>query len=65
MSLALEIGRGLASRRRWASATWMPGWLRDVLRLQTAEVDLALRRDECGPDRLVLERGRLGLSGGE
>jgi hypothetical protein len=41
----------------------MPGWLRDFLRLQTAQVDLALRRDE-GSDRLLLERGRLGLSGG-
>jgi hypothetical protein len=41
----------------------MPDWLRDFLRLQTAEVDLMLRRDEAG-DQLLLERGRLGLSGG-
>lgn len=41
----------------------MPGWLRDLLRLQSAEVHLTLRRDEA-LDRLVLEGGRLDLSGG-
>ena len=41
----------------------LPGWLRDLLRLQSAEVDLSLRHDEAG-NRLLLERGHLGLSGG-
>jgi hypothetical protein len=41
----------------------MAGWLRDLMRLQSASLHLALRRDEAG-DRLVLEGGRLGLSGG-
>jgi hypothetical protein len=41
----------------------MAGWLRDLLRMQTASVHLALRRDEAG-DRLLVETGRLGLSGG-
>lgn len=41
----------------------MAGWLRDLLRLQTASVHLALRRDAAG-DRLLVEAGRLSLSGG-
>ena len=38
-------------------------FLRDLLRLQSAEVHLALRRDEAG-DLVRVERGHLGLSGG-
>jgi hypothetical protein len=38
-------------------------WLRDLMRLQTADVHLSARRDEA-VDRLVLEGGRLALSGG-
>ena len=41
----------------------MPDWLRDLVRLQSAELHLALRRDEAG-DLLRVERGHLGLSGG-
>lgn len=41
----------------------MADWLRDLLRMQTASVHLAVRRDEAG-DRLLVEGGRLGLSGG-
>jgi hypothetical protein len=41
----------------------MPDWQRDLLRLQSAELRLALRRDEAG-DRLLVERARLALSGG-
>ncbi len=41
----------------------MPDWLRDLVRLQSAELRLALRRDEAG-DLLRVERGHLGLSGG-
>ena len=61
--VALEIlGEGLRVSPSLSDRD-MPGWLRDFLRLQTAKVDLALRRDEAG-DQLLLERGRLGLSGG-
>ena len=41
----------------------MPGWLRDLMRLQSAELGLSLRVDEAG-DRLLIERGVLRLSGG-
>jgi hypothetical protein len=41
----------------------MPEWVRDLLRLQSAEFRLALRRDEVG-DRLLVERVQLVLSGG-
>ncbi len=41
----------------------MPGWLRDLMRLQSAELHLSLKREGAG-DRLLVERGRLGLSGG-
>lgn len=41
----------------------LPDWLRDLLRLQTADVELALRRD-AEADQLLVERGHLGLSGG-
>lgn len=61
--LSLEIeGTGLRVRPALNDRD-MPGWLRDLLRLQTAEVHLLLRRDEAA-DRLVLEGGRLELSGG-
>lgn len=61
--LSLEIdGAGLRMRPALNDRD-MPGWLRDLLRLQSAEVHLLLRRDEVA-DRLVLEGGRLGLSGG-
>lgn len=61
--LSLEIeGTGLRVRPALNDRD-MPGWLRDLLRLQSAEIHLLLRRDEAA-DRLVLEGGRLGLSGG-
>lgn len=61
--LSLEIeGTGLRVRPALTDRE-MPGWLRDLLRLQSAEIHLLLRRDEAA-DRLVLEGGRLGLSGG-
>ncbi len=61
--LSLEIeGAGLRVRPALNDRD-MPGWLRDLLRLQSAEVHLLVRRDEA-TDRLVLEGGRLGLSGG-
>ena len=61
--LSLEIeGAGLRVRPALNDRD-MPGWLRDLLRLQSAEVHLLLRRDEAA-DRLVLEGGRLDLSGG-
>ncbi len=41
----------------------MPDWLRDALRLQSAEVHLILARDEDA-DRLRLEFGQVKLSGG-
>ncbi len=41
----------------------MAGWLRDLLRLQTAEVRLSLRRDDAR-DLLLLDNGALVLSGG-
>ncbi len=41
----------------------LPGWLRDLLRLQTADLRLALRRDP-GEDRLMVDEARLELSGG-
>lgn len=41
----------------------LPGWLRDLLRLQTADLRVALRRD-AGEDRLLVEEVRLDLSGG-
>ena len=61
--LALEV---MAEGLRVAPALGnrdMAGWLRDLLRLQTASLHLALRRDQAG-DRLLLEGGHLGLSGG-
>ena len=60
--LALEV---MAEGLRVAPALGnrdMAGWLRDLLRFQTASLELALRRDEAG-DRLLLEGGHLGLSG--
>lgn len=54
--LGLRLAPGLQERD-------LPGWLRDLLRLQTADLRLALRRD-AGGDRLVLEEARLDLSGG-
>lgn len=41
----------------------MAGWLRDLMRLQSADLQLTLRRDEA-QDVLRIERGFLGLSGG-
>jgi hypothetical protein len=41
----------------------MPDWLRDALRLQSAEVHLQLARDDDA-DRLRLEFGQVKLSGG-
>lgn len=41
----------------------MPDWLRDAMRLQSAEVHLILARDEAA-DRLRLEFGQVKLSGG-
>lgn len=39
------------------------GWLRDLMRLQTADLRLSVRRDDAA-DVLVLEEGYLALSGG-
>lgn len=61
LSLELE-GRGLRATPALDNRE-MPSWLRDFLRLQSADVDLMLRHDVAG-DGLLLERGRLGLSGG-
>jgi hypothetical protein len=41
----------------------MPDWLRDLLRLQTAEFRVSIRRDDA-EDALVLDKGQLSLSGG-
>ena len=41
----------------------MPDWLRDLMRLQTADLHLSLRRDEVA-DTLVLDVGQVALSGG-
>lgn len=41
----------------------MPGWLRDLLRLQAADVRVSLRRDD-EVDLLRLERGQVWPSGG-
>lgn len=41
----------------------MPDWVRDLLQLQSADLQLALRRDEAG-DRLLVERIHLVMSGG-
>ena len=41
----------------------MPDWLRDLLRLQSADLRLTLRR-EVEADRLLLDLARLELSGG-
>ena len=61
--LSVEIdGAGLRVRPALNDRD-MPGWLRDLLRLQSAEVHLLVRRDEA-TGRLVLEGGRLGQSGG-
>lgn len=61
--LSLEIdGNGLRARPALNDRD-MPGWLRDLLRLQSAEVHLRIWRDEAA-DRLVLEGGQLRLSGG-
>ena len=61
--LSLEIeGAGLRVRPALNDRE-MPGWLRDLLRLQSADFHLLLRRDEAA-DRLVLDGGRLDLSGG-
>ena len=61
--LSLEIeGNGLRVRPALNDRD-MPGWLRDLLRLQSAEVHLLLERDATA-DRLVLAGGRLDLSGG-
>ena len=61
--LSLEIeGTGLRVRPALNDRD-LPGWLRDLLRLQSADFHLLLRRDDAA-DRLVLEGGRLGLSGG-
>ena len=61
--LSLEVeGAGLRVRPALNDRE-MPGWLRDLLRLQSADFHLLLRRDEAA-DRLVLDGGRLDLSGG-
>lgn len=61
--LALEIdGEGLRVAPALNNRD-MDGWLRDLMRLQTASVHLAVRRDDLG-DRLFVEDGHLGLSGG-
>ncbi len=61
--LALEVtGQGLRVAPTLGNRD-MAGWLRDLLRLQSASVHLALRRDEAG-DRLLVEQGLLNLSGG-
>lgn len=61
--LSLEIdGAGLRLRPALNDRD-MPGWLRDLLRLQSAELHLKLRRDDAA-DQLGLEDGRLDLSGG-
>ena len=61
--LSMEIdGAGLRMRPALNDSD-MPGWLRDLMRLQSAEVHLRISRDAAA-DRLVLEDGRLGLSGG-
>lgn len=41
----------------------VPDWLRDLMRLRTADVQLALRHDQAG-DLLLIESVRLALSGG-
>lgn len=61
--LSLEVeGEGLRVRPA-LNGRDMPGWLRDLLRLQSAEAHLLLERDAAA-DRLVLADGRLDLSGG-
>ena len=61
--MSLEIdGAGLRMRPALNDRD-MPGWLRELLRLQSAEVHLRIWRDKAA-DRLVLEGGRIALSGG-
>lgn len=61
--VSLEIeGKGLRAAAALNDRD-LPDWLRDLLRLQTAEVHLALRRDEAA-DRLDLDLGQVRLSGG-
>lgn len=52
----LRLAPGLQERE-------VPEWLRDLLRLQSADLRLALRRDS-GVDRLLIDEARLDLSGG-
>lgn len=61
--LALEVeGEGLRVAPALGDRE-MPDWLRDLLRLQTADLRLTLRRDDAG-DLLSLDAGQLWLSGG-
>jgi hypothetical protein len=61
--LALEIeGTGLRVAPALNNRE-VPDWLRDLLRLQSADLRLAVRRDDAG-DVLLLERAQLWLSSG-
>lgn len=61
--LALEVeGSGLRVAPALNNRD-MPDWLRDLMRLQSAELRISLRRDEVR-DMLLMERAQLVLSGG-
>jgi hypothetical protein len=61
--IALEIdGAGLRVTPALADRD-IDGWLRDLMRLQTADLRLSVRRDEAA-DALVLRDGYFALSGG-
>lgn len=61
--LALEVDAGGLRVTPSLTNRDMPGWLRDLLRLQRTDLHLALRRDEAA-DLLALDNLHLSLSGG-
>jgi hypothetical protein len=61
--LAIEVEAGGLRVAPALNNRDMADWVRDLLRLQSADLQLTLRRD-AGRDVLVAEKAQLGLSGG-